>query len=231
MHPIAAAAVAFDENFAGRFVHPLDVKRILLGEVCFRVVPAGLERALVQRDRFRLLAHLLAERLLHHGHVDAKQLGQHAVVNHVAHEAAKLGVGTDGGDELVERDGIEREIRAQRVQLERLVVDDRGARVERHRVLFGRFRVHGHEEVDFLFPPDVAALARADGVPRGQPRDVRREHVLARNRYAHQQDRAQEHEVGGLAARPVDGGHLNAEIVDDFGTRGGGLLLCYDVSR
>ena len=217
--------VAFDENLAGRFVHPLDVKRILLGEVRFRVVPAGLQRALVQRDGFRLLAELLAERLLHHGHVDAEQLRQHAVVNHVAHEAAKLGVGADGGDELVERNRIEREIRAQRVQLERLVVDDRGARVERQHVLFGRFRIHGHEEIDFLLSPDVAALARADGVPGRQPRDVRREHVLARNRYAHQQDGAKEDEIGGLAARSVDGRDLNAEIVDDLGARRGGLLL------
>ena len=57
--------VALDQDLAGGLVHRLDEERVLLGEVRFGVVPAGLERAGVQRDRLGLLAQLLAERLLH----------------------------------------------------------------------------------------------------------------------------------------------------------------------
>jgi hypothetical protein len=141
------------------------VKRILLGEIRFGVIPSRLERPLVQRHRFGLLAKLFTERLLHHGHVDAQQFGQHAVVNHVAHEAAKLGVRADGSDELVERNRIKRQVRAQGVEFERFVVYDGGARLERQHILFGRFGIHGHEEIHFLLSPDVTTLARTNGVP------------------------------------------------------------------
>ena len=33
--------------------------------------------------------------------------------------------------------------------------------------------------------------------------------------HAHQEDRSQQDQVGGLAARSVDGGDLDAEVVDD----------------
>ena len=120
--------VALDQDLAGRLVHPLDVKRILLGEVGLGVIPAGLERALVQRHGLGLLAQLPGQRLLHERHVDAEQLRQDAVVDHVLHEAAQLRVGAHRRDELVERHRIEREVGAQRVELQRLVVHDRGAR-------------------------------------------------------------------------------------------------------
>ena len=84
--------VAFDQDLAGRFVHRLERERILLREIRLGVVPAGLERAGVQRDGLGLLAELLVERLLHQREVDAEDLRQHAVVDHVAHETAQLGV-------------------------------------------------------------------------------------------------------------------------------------------
>ena len=147
--------------------------------------------------------------------VDAQQLGEDAVVDHVPHEAAQLGVRAHRRDQLVERHGIEHQVGAQRVQLQRLVVDDRGAGIQRQHVLLCRLRIHRDEEVDFLLAGDVAALAGPDRVPGRQAGDVRREHVLARHRHAHQQNRPQQDQVRGLAARSVDGGDLNAEIVDD----------------
>ena len=78
------------------------------------------------------------------------RLRQDPVVDHVAHELAQLGVGTDRADQLVERDGIEVQIGAQRVQLQRLVVDHGGAAIELHDVLARGFRIHGHQEIDFL---------------------------------------------------------------------------------
>jgi hypothetical protein len=153
--------------------------------------------------------------------------GEHAVVDHVAHEAAQLGVVGDRGDQLVERDRIENEVAAQLVQLQRLVVDHRGARRQRQHILFRRLGVQRDEEVDLLLAGDVALGAGAHRVPRRQARDVRGEHVLAGDGHAHLEDGAQEHEVGGLAPGSVDGGDLNREIVDDaLGTGpGAGFLL------
>ena len=93
------------------------MKRVLLGEVRFGVVPSSLQRALVQRDRFGLFAKLPVERLLHERHVDAKQLREDAVINHVADEPAELGVGADRSDELVKGNGIKRQVGAERIQL------------------------------------------------------------------------------------------------------------------
>ena len=232
MQPIAAAAFPSIRIIPCVLFIGSTTNGILLRQVGFGVVVAGLERAHVELDRLLLLAQLLAERLLHLPHVDREQLREHAVVNHVAHEAAELRVGGDGGDELVEGNGIEDDVAAQLVELQRLVVDRRRAGRQREHVFLGRFRVHRHEEVDFLLAADVALGARADGVPGGQARDVRREHVLARHRHAHLEDRAQQHHVGGLAARSVDGGDLDGEIVDDaLGARFGRGFLFGDVGH
>ncbi len=207
--------ISLDENLAGRFVHRLDDEWVLLREGRLRIVIAGLERALVERDSLGLAPQLLAERLFHQLQVDAEDLGEDAVVDHVADEPPQLRVGTDRGDQLVERDRVEHQVAAERVELQRLVVDDGGARIQRQHVFLRRLGVHRDEEVDFLLPGDVAALAGPNRVPGGQPGDVGREHVLAGHGNAHQENRTEEHEVGRLAARAIDGGDLDAEIVDD----------------
>ena len=126
-----------------------------------------------------------------------------------------LASGQTGATSLSNGTGIEVQIAAQFVQLQRLVVDHGGAAVQLHDVFARGLRVHGHQEIDFLAAADVAVLAGADGEPGGQPGDVRREHVLARNRNAHLKDGAHQDGVGGLAAGAVDGCDLDAEIVDD----------------
>jgi hypothetical protein len=157
--------------------------------------------------------------------VDPEKPGQDAVVDHVPHETAKLGVRTHGSDQLVEGHRIEHQVRAKRVQLERLVVDNGRAGIERQDIFLGCFRVHRDEEIDFLLTRDVVALARSDGVPGWQPGDIGREHVLARDRHAHEEHGTQQHHVGRLASRSVDGGHLNTEIVDDTLARRGALFF------
>jgi hypothetical protein len=111
--------------------------------------------------------------------IDAEQERQHAVVNHVAHQLAELGVGTHRDHELVERDRIEVQVGAQLVELQRLVVDDRGAGIETERVLARRLRVHGDEKVDLLLAPDPAVPGRADREPRGESLDVGRKQVFS----------------------------------------------------
>jgi hypothetical protein len=100
-------------------------------------------------------------------------------------------------------------------KLQRLVVDDRRSRIERQDIFFRRLRIHGDEEVDFLLARKIASLAGSNRVPRRQSRDVRREHVLARHGHAHQQNRSEQDHVRRLAPRSVDGGDLDAEVVDD----------------
>ncbi len=142
------------------------------------------------------------------------QARQHAVVDHVAHEASQLGVRADLGDDLVERHRVEHQVAAQLLELQRLVVHHGAAGIERQHVLARGLRVHGDEEVDLLLARDVAVTVRADRVPRRQSGDVGRKQVLARNGHAHLEDGPQEHQVCGLAARSVDRGDLNAEVVD-----------------
>ena len=145
------------------------------------------------------------------------RLREDAVVDHVAHEPAQLRVGADRLDEIVERHRVEDEVGADLVELQRLVVDDGGAGIERQHVLARRLRVHRDEDVDLLLAADVPVLVRADGVPGRQAGDVRREQVLAGHRDAHLEQRPDEHEVRRLAARPVDRRHLDAEVVHDVG--------------
>src|SRR5207249_604577 len=89
------------------------------------------------------------------------------------------------------------------------------AGVEGEDVFLRRLGIHRDQKVDFLLSTVVPAFARTNRVPGRKSRDVGREHVLARYRYTHEEDRSQQDEVGGLAARSVDGGDLETEIVDD----------------
>ena len=82
----------------------------MLVKVVGRALLPRLERAHVELHRLRLLAELLAERLLHLAEIDVEQVRQHAVVDHVLDEAAELRVRADLGDDLVERHGIEHEV-------------------------------------------------------------------------------------------------------------------------
>ena len=65
-----------------------------------------------------------------------------------------------------------------------------------------------------------AALAHPDLVPGRQALDVRRKDVARRDRHAHAQDRAREHEVGARRARAVHVGETDHEIVDGFDRHG-----------
>ena len=160
---------------------------------------------------------------MHFLHVDGEQLRHDAVVDHVADQLAQFGLGADRAHQLVERHGVEVQVAAQFVEFQRLVIDHRRAAVQLHDVLARRLRIHGHQEIDFLAAADVAVPAGAYGEPGGQSRDVGREHVLSRNRDAHLKQGAHQDRIGRLAARAVDGGYLDAEIVDDGKARRAGL--------
>ena len=68
-------------------------------------------------------------------------------------------------------------------------------------------------------------MVGANRVPGRQAGDVRREQVLPGDRDAHLEDGSQQDEVRRLAAGPVDGRDLDAEVVDDGGAGLVGLDL------
>ncbi len=173
--PMAAAWLPSIRILPLGLVHALGAEAGLLAKRRLGVVEPGLERGHVQRQRLLLLRQLLGERLLHLAQLDVEQVRQRAVVDHVAHQAAQLGVGADGGDQLVERHRVERQVGPQRLQVQRLVVDHAGAGLERQHVLARRLDVHRDQEIDLLLAGDVAVLVGADGVPGRQAGDVGRE--------------------------------------------------------
>ena len=134
--------------------------------------------------------------------------------------------GQTAARDLVVGHGVEGQIGAQFVQLQRLVVEHGGAGGERHHVFPRGLGIHRHQEIDFLLARDVALLAGANGVPGRQSGDVRREHVLAGDRNAHLEDGAQQNGVGALRSRAVYGCDLDAEIVDDRLTHGAWSAPC-----
>jgi hypothetical protein len=210
-----ACRVAVDDDLAGGFVHPLQSVRIGLRQVLFREIVAGLHRAPVQIRRFCLLrTELLHQRLANLLHVDVQQVGQHAVINHVADQLPQPRLRTHRSHQLVKRHRIKMQVRAKLVQLQRLIVQERRTRVQPHAVFLRRLRIHRHHEVDFLLTGDPAVLAGPDRKPGGQALNVGRKQILSGNRYAHLEDGSHQYRVGCLAAGAVHGGNLYAEIVD-----------------
>ena len=89
------------------------------------VFVAGLRGAPVQFGGLGLLRELLAQRLVDLLHVDGEQPRHDAVINHVPDQLAQLRLGADRGRQLVEGHGVEVQVGAQLVELQRLVVDRR----------------------------------------------------------------------------------------------------------
>jgi hypothetical protein len=212
---MAPRAQAVDDDLAGGLVGALHPARIGLGERLGGVIEAGLRGAPVQIGRFGLLwSELLHQGLANLFHFDRKQVRHHAVVNHVAHQLAQLGLGADRPHQFVERYRVKMQVGADLAELERFVVDHPGTGFELAHVLLRRFRIHGHQKIDLLAAADVAVPGSSYGEPGGQTGDVRREHVLAGNRNPHLKDGAHQNGIRGLAAGTVDCCDLKAEIVD-----------------
>ena len=108
-----------------------------------------------------------------------EQVREHAVVDHVLDEAAQLGVRADLGDDLVERHRIEHQVVAQRVQLQRLVVDARPRRARATARLPAPSPRSSRRGSRFPSSARCSRAVGADRVPGRQAGDVRREHVLA----------------------------------------------------
>ena len=217
--------VAVDQDLARGLGHALELERIALREIGPRPLPAGAHRLMVERQRLGLAAELRVERALDLVLGDAQELGEHADVDHVHDEPPQLHVLRDRGDQPLHRHAVDIPVVGDRRHLDRLVEHDHAPRPHRGHVGGCGLRVHDDQDVVVLAARQVALLADADREPGRQPRDVRREQVLAAHRDAHLEDGAQQDAVGRLAAGAVDGRHLEAEVVDDALLALLGLLL------
>ena len=128
MQPMRRGGVAFDQDLARR---SCSSARRGTGRASSRcvcgVLEAGVERAHVERQRLRLLAQLLGRAPSPSRRArSSSSYDEHAVVDHVRDEPAQLGVGADRRRRSC-RTAPDRRSRsvAQRVQLQRLVVDAR----------------------------------------------------------------------------------------------------------
>ncbi len=207
--------VAVDDDLAFGLVHPLHAERIFLGQRLRSVVVSCLRGVPVQVGSFHFRRELLANRLFHFFHVEVEKLRNHADVDHVLHKLAELGFLANLGDDLVEGDGIERHVAPQFAQVQRLVIENDCAGFQRKNIVFSGLGIHRDDEIDFLLASDEAILAGADCVPRRQAGNIRRKEILARDRDAHLENRAEQNRVRRLRTRTIDRRHLDAEIVDD----------------
>ena len=180
--------VAVDQDAALVLVHRLDQIRVAFLQMLFREGVADIERRPVDGHDLDLVPELLPERDLHLVELDPEQPRQHAVIDHVANTTAQRDLAGHVADELVERHRIAHQVAAHAVQLQRLVVDDRGAQIEIEHILPRRLRIHGHEDFGLLLPADIAVLVGPDREPGRQAGDVRREHILGRDRHTHLED-------------------------------------------
>ena len=152
--------------------HALNVERAAFFQISLGVLKSGLRRCQIQIRGFRFLRELLADGLLDLVHVDSEQARDHAHVHHVLHELAQLSFGADLRDDLVVGNRVENQVIPQLVQRQRIVVEHRCTRCQRHDILRRGLGIHRDEEIDFLLAPDVTILVRPNGVPGRQSRDV-----------------------------------------------------------
>ena len=206
--------IAVDDDLAGRGVHPFDAPAVLRGQVFEGVRHPFVDRGDVRIDRLLFAFELLGDRVDDLVALDAEALGHDADVDHVREQLAKSRVLRQLARQFRERNFEEGDVIAHALAVQRRVVNADGAGLQRHDVLARRRRIHADHDVDFFFARDPAVFVRADGEPRRQAGDVRREHVLAADGHAHLKDRAHQDVVGRLRAGAVDGGHVDRAVVD-----------------
>ncbi len=185
--------VAVNDDLALGLVRRLNVIRIEFRQRSCRVVKSCFHRVQVQVSSLLLLLELLADGLFHFLHVQSKQLGGHPHIDHVLDQLAQLGFRTNRRHQLVIGNGIEGQVVAELVELQRIIEEHRGAGSQRQNIFPRRLWIHSDEKVDLFFAGDVAALVGADGIPRRQSGNIGRKKVLAGNRNAHLEDGTQQH--------------------------------------
>ncbi len=144
----------------------------MLDELFLSVVEARLHSAEVEVEDLLLFGELLLEASLYDGEIDGQKLRHDADEDHVADELAQLGLGTDGGGDLVEGNGIAGYIVAVLFEVEAFFVDGSAASGQREHVLLGSLGVQRHQDFRIALAGYVALFAGANGVPGGESGDV-----------------------------------------------------------
>ncbi len=207
--------IASDQNLAGGQIERGEAIGIALFQVFGCPIVGILDDAEVHAGRFLLTVECVEQRLVDDIEWDVEQIGADADVHHVGDAVAEFRWDIRLRDGLLDRDFVVDDIAAALSPLPIGGDDAYAARRQVLNVLGGGVLVHDDCDLGRRAPCDVTVLARADRVPGRQTLDIRREQVLAADRDAHAEQRADQDLIGGLAARSVLGGDHEGKIVDD----------------
>jgi hypothetical protein len=186
------------------------------GEVVLGVVVAEGDRPVVGLEQRRLLRELLPGQRADDLGVHAQQRRQGAGVGDVLHQDALAHALERAVAEFGQRHAEIRDVGPPQLLVERprRVEHQPAAAAHLGDVLGVGRGVQRHHQVEVRRARGVAVLVDPDLVPGRQPLDVRREHVLARDRDAHPEDGLHDQAVGRGRAGAVGRRDLEREVVD-----------------
>ena len=188
----------------------------MLGKVVLPVVVPDLDRVEVDRYRLGLGEELAPDPVLERLPRDAEHAGHHADIDHVGQLLAERVALDLRLGQLGEGHRVVGDVGARLGGRKRLLVDDHAAAAYRRQVLAPRGNVERDQDVDLVRARHVSFRRDPQLVPRGEAFDVGGKDVFGRYRDSHMEDRSGQNQVCGLAARTVDGGGLDGEVVDDW---------------
>jgi len=180
--------------------HALHAVRVGFGQVRLRPLMCAAHHAHVELDGLGLTVEVPRDRGLDLPHVDVEQEGQHAYIHHVGDIVLQLECHVGFLDQLADRHRVVGDIRSPRRDRQGVVVQNDAAFCHVSHVLRHGATVQADRDLVWIAVRQVAILAQADDVPRGQALDVAREQVLAGDGDAHLEECPQQHAVARLAA-------------------------------
>ncbi len=144
-----------------------------------------------------------------------QQPGQRADVDHVGDVVLQLAFHARVADEHIDGHGVVGDVIPLGDRAPVAVVEADAAGRQRLDVLDDCHLVERHQNLRRMAAGGVAVLAQPDVIPRRQSLNIRREDIFPVDGDAHLEQRAQDSQVGGLAAGAVGRRHDDRIIVDD----------------
>ena len=175
---------------------------------------AGLDGAEVQFEGLLLFGELAAQPVLHHARIDGQQLSRNAHIDHVLHQLAQLGFGTDGSGDLIEGNLVKDNIAAKGIELQILIADRHAPGGQGCDVLSRSVGIQRDQNLRFALAGHIALLAGPYDEPSGLAGDVGGEKILSADGNSHSEDALQQYAIGRLRAGAVHRCHVDAEVVD-----------------
>ena len=201
-------------------LHGRDPVGVPLLQMLFRPTKGGADHAVVELYGLGLAPEVEVQSGPNGLQVDAQEIGQHAHIHHVGDVIPQPRGRARFSGQPVHRHRISNHVFSQALGTDVVGIKENPAGHDLVHVVVHRGGVHGDD--DFVFVPagQEAVLVDPDGVPGGKSLDVGGEDVLPRNRNPHAKQGPEDGQVRRLAARSVDGGHGDGEVVDHLPGRG-----------